>query len=171
MIYKYLNQFIDRLPATAQLKVFGITKVPLIFLTNPKVLFLDENRAEVFIPLNYITRNHVGSMYFGTLAIGADCAAAVLAIEIAKKYSDYEITPLFKDMHADFIKRAESDVVFLCSEGEHILSIIKKAITSGLRVTAPITVEAVLNSNRSVIIAKFTLGLSVRPKLKQSSIK
>lgn len=154
-----LDGFIDRLPTTAQLRLFGITKIPLLFLVGPKVTQLDDEGCSIRVPLNYITRNHVGSMYFGTLAIGADTVVAVLALKYAK---GHKVTPIFKNLHVDFLKRAEDDVLFRCSAAKQIESIVKKAIATKVRVTEDVAVEAVLEKDPTIVVAKFTLGLSVK---------
>lgn len=155
----------NKLSPTAKLKLFGLMQIPLLFAVNPKVLKLDENQCEVHIPLNYITRNHLNSMYFGALAIGADAVVAILALNIADQYkNEAQIVPVFKDLKADFLKRADEDVVFVCDAGVTIKEMVLKAIQSGERVTGPIAVTAYSKSDRSVEFAKFTLGLSLKAK-------
>ena len=54
------------------IKYFGFTKVPLIFYCKPKVVDISNDSVTLKIPLLRRNRNHVGSMYIGALAIGAD---------------------------------------------------------------------------------------------------
>ena len=55
-------------------------------------------------------------MYFGVLSVGADITGGFLAMKYIRA-SKSKISLIFKDFHADFLKRAEGDVHFLCSEG------------------------------------------------------
>ena len=71
---------LSRLKATAQLWAFGILKIPVLFFLKPRVLQVDIEKTEVMIKLNRKTKNHLGSMYFGVLAAGADVAGGLLAL-------------------------------------------------------------------------------------------
>ena len=159
-----ISPLVEKLPATAKLKLFGLAKIPLLFATNPKVVKLDDSTAEVEIPLNYFTKNHVGCMYFGALSIGADCVVAMHALQIARSFPGYTVTPIFKDFRADFYKRAEDDVLFVCTEGEKIKQMVELAISSGERVTDSITATAYTPNLGSDPVAQFTLGLSLKAK-------
>lgn len=156
---------VQKLTPTAKLKLFGLLQIPLLFAVNPKVLKLDNESCDVHIPLNYVTQNHLKSMYFGALAIGADAVVAILALNIADQYKDQaSMVPVFKDLKVDFLKRAESNVVFRCEKGLQIDAMIKKAIETGERVTEGIDVVAFAHNNPEDIYARFTLGLSLKPK-------
>ena len=48
----------------------------MIFYAAPRIIQLDEDGCAVKIPLGFRTKNHLGSMYFGALCVGADCAGA-----------------------------------------------------------------------------------------------
>ena len=49
---------------------------------------------------------------------------------------------LFKDFNADFLKRAEGDVHFICKDGKKITEMIEKVIESQKRVNQSIEVLA-----------------------------
>jgi acyl-coenzyme A thioesterase PaaI-like protein len=92
-------------------KLFAFFKVPMIFYCGVKVIELDDKKAIVKIPLKRRTKNHLNSMYFGALAVGADVAGGILAFSLIQKRK-LKISLVFKDLKADFLKRHESDVVF-----------------------------------------------------------
>ena len=50
-------------------------------------------------------------MYFGALAVGADIAGGIQVFYFSKMIGK-EISFAFKGMNAEFIKRAESDIIF-----------------------------------------------------------
>lgn len=169
-IPKTIADFAEKLPSTAKLRLFGLAKIPLIFLTSPKVTHLSSDHATIEVPLNYMTKNHLNSMYFGALAVGADSVVAILAIQIAKGFPDYNIIPVFKNFNADFIKRAEENVLFQCEAGTKVRQMIEKAIATGERVTEDIEASAYGISDKNSPVAKFTLGLSFKavPKHKKT---
>ena len=110
---------------TLFLKFFGFLKVPMIFYCNPKVVRISEGSVEIKISLKRKTKNHVGSMYFGALSVGADITGGAIALDLIKK-SKCKINLLFKNFKADFLKRAEGDVHFICNDGKLISDMVKK---------------------------------------------
>src|SRR3990167_2446880 len=99
---------------TLRLWLFGLVKVPMIFWVRPKVIVLDQHKAEVKIPLCRRTKNHLGSMYFGALCVGADLAGGIQLVRILGTKIN-KVSFVFKDFQAEFLKRPEADVHF-CSE-------------------------------------------------------
>ena len=55
-------------------------------------------------------------MYFGVLSVGADVTGGFLAMKYIKS-SKSRMSLIFKDFHADFLKRAEGHVHFKCDDG------------------------------------------------------
>lgn len=66
---------------TRLIQLFGITKVPMIWYCRPKVIEHTDEKIEIKIPLKRKTKNHLGSMYFGVLAVGADITGGFLAMD------------------------------------------------------------------------------------------
>ena len=54
------------------IRLFGFSKVAMIYYCRPKVIAVDSDSLEIKIPLNRRTKNHINSMYFGALSVGAD---------------------------------------------------------------------------------------------------
>ena len=106
------------------IRKFGLLKVPLIWLCRPKVIEHTDERIEVVIRLRRRTKNHLGSMYFGALAIGADVTGGFLAMDPIKE-SGRQIQLIFKDFKADFLKRPEGDVHFYCNDGLAVRDLVK----------------------------------------------
>ena len=146
---------------TLQIWLFGFTRIPLIFFCRPKVVHISEHALEVKIKLNRKTRNHLNSMYFGVLSVGADITGGFFAMKkIQAKKSN--ISLIFKDFHADFLKRAEGDVPFICTEGALIHALIKKSEKTNERESMPVNITASVPSISSEPVAKFVLTLSIK---------
>lgn len=144
--------------------LFGIFKIPLIGFVRPKILELDQQAIVVRIKLNRFTRNHLRSMYFGALAIGADLSGAFQAFMVADQQKK-NVSIAFKDFHAQFLKRPEGDVFFISTEGEHITQMINQSTETGERVTETVYIKAVTGyPDRIEEVATFELGLSVKDK-------
>lgn len=152
------NRFIE----TLKIWLFGLLKVPLILYTRPGVIDISAKRCEVRIPLRRRTKNHVGSMYFGTLAVGADLCVGMLAIEAVKKLG-VKMLPVFKDFQCDFKKLAKADVHFISEAGEEVMQAIQKAAATGERQNLPVKGYAVVPSlDPTEHVMDFTLTLSVK---------
>ena len=158
-ILRFISQ---KLKTNLFIKYFGITKVPLIFYCRPKVVKISNESVTLKIPFIRRNKNHVGSMYLGSMSVGADLASGLLSFNLVSK-SSKKVIPLFKDMKSEFFKRAEGDVHFVCNEGNKIKSMIEKAISEQIRVNEPINVTAfVPDKLGDEPIAKFSLTLSLK---------
>ena len=150
--------------ANRRLWLFGLFKIPLIGFVRPRLIELSETKMVVRIPLRRRTKNHLNSMYFGALAIGADLSGAFQAFHISEEVNR-KLSIVFKDFKADFISRPESDVYFVSNDGQRIRDIIKETIETGERVTRSIEIKAYTNYPANPEqVAAFTLGLSIKDK-------
>jgi acyl-coenzyme A thioesterase PaaI-like protein len=118
----------------------------------------------VRIPLRRRTRNHLGSMYFGVLCAGADCAGGALAMSLIRRQRE-PISLVFKDFNAEFLKRAEGDVDFCCTQGTEITELVLLAATSGERVERQIEVIATVPALSNEPVARFKLTLSLKKRI------
>lgn len=145
-----------------KLRLFALAKIPLIFFCRPQILKVDDQSVLVKIPLRYRTRNHVQSMYFGALSVGADLSIGLLATYQIQK-AGRKIVLVFKDFKADFVKRAMDDVYFSSTEGDKVTKLIEKVIATGERQNATIHGYAYTKKNgNEEIVAEFDLTLSLK---------
>lgn len=148
---------------TAFIRMFSL-RVPVLLFLGPRVLELDDDGCAVEIPLGWRSRNHVGSMYFGALLAGADITAGMNAFR-AIRDGHPKVVPLFKDAKAEFLKRADGDVVFRSRDGRRVAQAVRQADDTGERFTLPVEVVATVPKKYGdEPVARFTLGLSVRRK-------
>ena len=80
-------------------------------------------------------------MYFGALAVGADIAGGIQVFYFSK-VMDQKVSFAFKGMNAQFLKRAESDIVFESHEGQKIKAAMEQSLSEGSRINDSIMVEA-----------------------------
>lgn len=152
----------SHLKQTLMLRTFSLFKIPLLFAVSPTVVSLEKNSCEVKIPLGFWTKNHLGSMYFGVLAMGADCAGGVIALDLIRK-SGKKIGFIFKDFKADFLRRAEADVHFHCNDGKKIRRIISQTLKTRNRANATLAITATTPEiSGDEPVAKFLLTLSLK---------
>ncbi len=132
----------------------------MILWCFPRLNTMDNKGVTLTIPLNVLTKNHLGSMYFGALMVGVDLACGLLAFHLIDQ-SDSRLSLIFKDVHAQFLQRAEGAVRFECLEGALIQDMIQKAIFSQERVSMPIPVKGMLVKTNECV-ADFTITLSIK---------
>ena len=149
------------LKATLLLRAFGFLKIPLLFFLRPRVVEVTEERCVVRIPLGRRSKNHLGSMYFGALCAGADCAGGLMAMQHIRRTGN-KVKLVFKDFRADFLKRAEGDVHFTCDSGSAVRELVERAIASGVRQEMPVPIVATVPSLSSEPVARFALTLSLK---------
>lgn len=155
----------SRVRETMKLRAFGLSKIPVLFFVGPSVDDVSDEKIVVRIPLNRRTRNHVGSMYFGVLAAGADCACGLLAMRVIQEKAQGKVSLIFKDFKADFLKRAEGDVLFICEQGKAIEELVLKAMESGERENLAVDVIATVPSQQeNEPVARFVLTLSLKKR-------
>ena len=148
---------------TFSLRWIGLTKIPLLFYVGVSVAEISPERMVVKIPLRRRTKNHLGSMYFGVLCAGADCAAGAFAIHLIRQQSE-NISLVFKNFEAQFLKRAEGDVHFCCGQGKEIAELVALASASGERVERQFDVIATVPSISNEPVARFKLTLSLKKR-------
>ena len=146
---------------TWMIRLFGLTQVAMIAYCKPSVILLNESTLEIKIPLNRRTRNHIKSMYFGALSVGADITGGFLALPPIQK-SKRKIVLVFKDFNAKFLKRAESDVHFICKDGKAVKDLVDLAIKTQERQNYKLNIIATTPKISDDIVAEFELTLSLK---------
>ena len=156
-IIKWANRIPSPQKETYLLRLFGLTKVPMIGFLWPKIIKIEDYISIIRIPSSYRSKNHVNSMYFGALCAGADMAAGSLAVrhmmnerrggktndsdetnnsngtndndETRDKIPNGEknLSLLFTSIEADFFKLAKGDIDFVCYDGIEILEGVRWA--------------------------------------------
>jgi acyl-coenzyme A thioesterase PaaI-like protein len=151
------------LKETALVRLLGL-RIPVLLFLSPEVVALDDEGCAVKIPFGWRSRNHVGSMYFGALCAGADLAAGLNAARLIYR-RHRKVKLVFADVKAEFLKRADGDVVFRSTDGRRVAEAVRQADETGERVTLPIEVVATVPSKYGdEPVARFTLGLSLKRK-------
>lgn len=151
--------------ATTAVRLWSLRNVFLLWLVAPKIDELNENRCIVRIPLNWRTRRHdIKAMYLGTLCMGADVAAGLIAFDLVAR-GKAKVSFIFKDMTARFLKRAEDDVVFTNNDGPKIQELVRLALETGERQETTVHVVATVPSRLGAEpVAEFDLTLSIKKR-------
>lgn len=155
---------LEQIKETMKVRAFGFTKIPLIWWVNPSVKAVGVERTEIVIPLTRRTQNHLKSMYFGALAIGADLAGGLLFMNLMSR-ANLKASFVFKDMTAKFLKRADGDVHFVSESGQAVQELVRRVTESPERQETVVEIKALVPKKYGdEPVAIFTLTLSVKRK-------
>ncbi len=149
------------LKMTAIVNAYSFFKIPLLAFASPKVIDMTEARSEVRIKLGMRTKNHLGVMYFGALAMGAELSIALKAIDLINS-SDKKMSFIFKDFSADFLKRADGHVHFVCDQAVKVAALVAKAEASSERQNETFDGYAYVPSNSNEPVMTYRLTLSIK---------
>lgn len=140
--------------------LLGMVKIPLIGYLRPKLMALDDETVKVRIKFRRRSKNHLNSMYFGALAVGADVSAGIHAFYFSGKHGK-KVSFAFKSMKAEFLKRAESDVTFICNEGRLIEQIVLESFEMQERINRIVKVDAQNAEGESVAVFEMEISVKV----------
>lgn len=151
------------LKETALLRLIGL-RIPTLFFLGPRVLELDDDHCAVEIPLTWRSKNHlIGAMYFGALCAGADLAGGMPAARLMTKHRDVRL--VFGEMRAEFLKRADGDVVFRSTDPRRVAALVHETVRTGERVSAPVEVVATVPSKYGdEPVARFNMTISLKAR-------
>jgi acyl-coenzyme A thioesterase PaaI-like protein len=141
---------------------FGRFKVPMIGYLKPCLISLSDDTIVVKLPLKRRSKNHLKSMYFGALAVGADVAGGMHGFYHAQK-AGVNVSLAFKSFQAQFLRRPESDVFFVCTMGNKVKEMIVNSQTSGERQNQLLQIQAYTSyPYQAEEVANFVLELSLK---------
>jgi|TARA_R110000737_G_scaffold157205_1_gene185748 acyl-coenzyme A thioesterase PaaI-like protein len=144
-----------------KLFLLGKFGIPMLGFARPKLLSIDADEVRMRIKLRRRTKNHLKSMYFGALAVGADTAAGLHAFYLSQTQG-LNISLAFKAVDGQFLKRAETDVVFVCKQGKLVKDMMDESAKTGERINQELLVEAYNTYDEVVATFKMTLSLKVK---------
>jgi len=155
---------LNNLKITALINAYCAVNIPLLAFITPRVVELNEQRAVVRVRLDRRSRNHLGVMYFGALAMGSELSVALKALT-AIHDSGKKIDFIFKDFQAEFLKRADGHVHFVCDEAARVQDLINRAAASAGRFNETFHGFAYVPKSGEEPVMKYRLTLSVRQRM------
>jgi acyl-coenzyme A thioesterase PaaI-like protein len=150
---------------TREVRLWALRNVFLLFFIRPRVVEINERRCVIRVPLNWRTRRHdIHAMYLGVLCMGADVAAGLIAFDLVRQQKA-NVSFIFKDMKAEFLKRAEADVDFTNEDGNVIQELLRRTLETGERQEATVQVTATVPEKLgNEPVARFALTLSLKKR-------
>lgn len=148
---------------TLAVRLWSLQNVFLLWFVKPSVLEINDRGCVIKIPLSWRTRRRdIHAMYLGVLCMGADVASGLPAFDLVRR-KKVRVSFIFKDIRAEFLKRAEGDVHFTNTDGRLIQGLIDRALESGEREEATVRVIATVPKKLGdEPVARFELTLSIK---------
>ena len=152
------------LKETALVRLVGL-RIPMLLFIGPRVVQLDEEGCAILIPLTWRTKNRlIGAMYFGALCAGADLAGGLPAAKLIMS-AHRDLRLVFGELRAEFLKRADGDVLFRSRNGRAVTDAVRRAVATHERVTIPVEVVAAVPAKYGdEPVARFSMSLSLKVK-------
>lgn len=155
----------QELEYTALINGLSLVKLPLLAACTPRIVEMSAQRTVVRVRLDWRTQNHLGVMYFGALAMGAELSVALKCIQAIRE-SKRKIDFLFKDFKADFLKRADGHVHFICEQAAEVTDLVQQAIRSGERCNGTFEGYAIVPEHGTEPVMTYSLTLTVKDRSK-----
>jgi alkyl hydroperoxide reductase subunit AhpF len=152
---------VKKLKNTVWFKLFSILKLPLAFITNLRIIELNNKLCHTKIKYSYINKNPFNSTYFAALSMGAELASGVLAALHIEK-STKQILFIVTSITADFKKKALGTTIFKCEQGQDIFKAINSLSKENDKTEVSLKVIGYNNSDE--IICEFTFNWSFKLK-------
>ena len=139
--------------------LFGWVKIPMIAFCKPKIVTWNEDTVVIWIRKSRRSKNHLKSIYFGALMVGADLAAGLhaFAFTVSEKK---KISLAFNSCNAQFIKRPDTDVFFEAKAWAIVRKMIIESESKKERINAVIPVS--IKDVHGEEVARVDMELSLR---------
>ncbi len=150
---------------TLELWVFTMIKSPMIFFVRPYITHLNDARTQILVKLNRKNKNPYGSMYFGSLTVGAEIVPGITVVTTSRQLN-IPVSFLVKQFNGNYKLKANSDMVFVSADNAAIKQAIIDSSKDGCAKTLTITVNA-YNKGSEEVSAIFVMDISLKAKNKE----
>ncbi len=115
--------------------LYLMVNLPSAFFMGISILKCDEYTSEIGLPFTFRSKNPFKSVYFAAQSAAAELSTGVLAI-IALD-GNREVSMLIKAVKSEYVKKATTDLKFICGEGQKI----RDAVSAALQTTDSVEVD------------------------------
>ncbi len=111
----------------SKFNTFMMFKLPSAWLTGVRMKKINETSCTVTVTHRWINQNPFKSLFWAVQGMAAELSTGALVISYAEN-SNHKISMLIANNNATFTKKATGRITFICTDGEKLKSVIKKAI-------------------------------------------
>jgi len=152
MLTRKQQQFRDRFLSSFKQRFYYFKSLPMVLISGVRLIRLDEEKSVTEVPFRWINKNPFKSIYFAVQSMAAELSTAAPVI-MALKAVDADVAFIIVELKAEFIKKAQSRVVFTCEEFGKINDAMSQLSKPGDTMT--ITAETVGRDMSDEEVARF----------------
>lgn len=144
-------------------RLFLLSRLPLVFFTGIRVKEMKPEQAIVSVKFKWLNQNPFHSIYFAVLAMAAELSTGSLCMGHLYQAKP-PVSMLIVQMNASFQKKATGKILFTCTDGERIQSVIEKAKATGEGQMIECTSTGLNEQNEIVAVFKVIWSFKVKSK-------
>jgi Domain of unknown function (DUF4442) len=129
-------------------------KLPAAWFMGVRIKQVTPEKAEVSLPYAWRSQNPYKSIYFAAQCAAAELSTGVLATLALSGRGN--ISMLVSHVEAEFYKKANSQTIFTCTQGQEVFETIERAIQTGEAQTLQMVSTGVQATGEVVSITKIT---------------
>ena len=140
-------------------------KLPSLIFWGVKLKSLNNQSCSTYVPYQWRTQNPFKSIYFAALAGAAELSTGTLCMLATKGHQP--VSMLVINLQAEYYKKANQKITFICNQGEAIQQIISNL--SEANPSNMITLVSNGYNENKELVAKFNICWSFKIKSKYKS--
>jgi len=141
------------------MRIYFLRKLPTLYWWGVRVEEASLDQFAVTIPFRWRTQNPFRSIYFAALAGTAEFSTGLPTL-MAIAESGKSVSMLVTAMEAEFVKKADRRVTFVCEEVEAIREAVGRAVASGEGVNVRVLTTGFKSDG--AVVARFWLTWSLK---------
>jgi acyl-coenzyme A thioesterase PaaI-like protein len=137
-----------------------LIKLPSAWFMGMRVKNISPEKGEVTLPYGWRSQNPFQSIYFAAQCAAAEFSTGALAtLAIAGRG---KVSMLVTNLEAEFVKKANTEVVFTCEDGNAVFETVEKAIQTGEAQVLTMVSKGVQATGEVVSIVKITWSFKAK---------
>ena len=138
MLSQQQIKFRDDFLSPFKQRLFYLKNLPMGLISGIKLIQLDEETSVAEVPFRWCNKNPYRSMYFAVQSMAAELSTAG-PVMLALKGFEIDTALIIVDLKAEFVKKAQSKIIFTCLDYAKIYDAVAQLKRAGD--TAAVTVK------------------------------
>lgn len=160
---KKMEAYRSDMLSSVKFKMGLFASVPMAFFAGCKVIELSEEKCVTTVPYQWMNNNPFKTTYWAVLGMAAEMAPGALLLMYTYQ-SKPSISTFVTACEAKFVKRALTQVTFVCEEGIQFRDAVALAVETGQAQTLVTNVKGYDTEGQVVSEWSFTWGIKARSK-------
>jgi hypothetical protein len=121
--------FLRQVNTSWKMQFFMFLRLPAAWFMGLHVKRCDLVKCEVALPFRWRSQNPFKSTYFAAQCAAGEMSTGLLAMAHIEEAG--KVSMLVTHIEAEFFKKANQKLLFICTEGSEIQAVVQKAIQTG----------------------------------------